>query len=90
MLGASVGPQTIDPPAMRDAWRAMDRRTAAYEPALTIIELLLGGQGLALDEHGNRVRLSGFFFDMNRFFQTLISRFLREHLAGSMFTMNID
>jgi 5-methylcytosine-specific restriction enzyme subunit McrC len=82
MLGAAVAAQPLDPPTVAEAWRAMDRRTTAYEPALTLIELLLGGQGLALDEQGSRVRLNGFLFDMNRFFQTLISRLLREHLSG--------
>jgi hypothetical protein len=56
---------------LASAWSAMDRRTAAYEPALTIIQLLLGDEGPTLNEDGDDVRLKGFLFDMNRFFQAL-------------------
>jgi 5-methylcytosine-specific restriction enzyme subunit McrC len=81
MLGATVTAQSIDRPLLAEALRAMDRRTSAYRPAFTLIELLLGDQGVTLDQQSAQIRLSGFLFDMNRFFQALISRFLHDHLS---------
>jgi 5-methylcytosine-specific restriction enzyme subunit McrC len=81
MLGATVTAQALDAPMVAAAWGAMDRRTTAYRAALTLIDLLLEGEGVALDDQGSRIRLKGFLFDMNRFFQSLISRLLREHLT---------
>jgi 5-methylcytosine-specific restriction enzyme subunit McrC len=81
MLSEAVAIQPITRPMLAEAWRTMDRRTSAYEPALTLIDLLLGDQGVTLDGP-SRVNLRGFLFDMNRFFQTLIMRFVHEHLSG--------
>jgi 5-methylcytosine-specific restriction enzyme subunit McrC len=74
-------PLQLNGTVLGEAWRSLDRRTAAYSPTLTLLELLLEGQGIAFEEHGTPVRLSGMLFDMNRFFQELLSRFLHEHLT---------
>ena len=44
ILGATVTTQPIDRSMLAEALRAMDRRTSAYKPAFTLIELLLGGE----------------------------------------------
>ncbi len=61
--------------------RASTRLEAMAAPALDLIGLLLDGQAITLDDQ-TTVRLPGFLFDMNRFFQALIGRWLRDHLEG--------
>ena len=82
ILSATISIKNLDAILLTEARRAMDRRTQAYDPALILIELLFQGEGVLLDVGTNRVRVPGFLFDMNRFFQTLMSRFLHEHLEG--------
>jgi 5-methylcytosine-specific restriction enzyme subunit McrC len=64
------------------AHRVIDRRNIAYSSALTLIGMLVNGMGISIGEANDAVQLSGFLFDMNSFFQTLISRFLHDELPG--------
>lgn len=81
-LSAIVSLRKLSPTMLGDAQKTIDRRTTAYGPALVLIELLLQAEGVSLEIGTDRVLLPGFLFDMNRFFQALISRFLHDHLQG--------
>ncbi|MFZ0791745.1 MAG: hypothetical protein WAM94_19195 [Chromatiaceae bacterium] len=77
-------PSGIDIASLARVSQGIDRRTSHYRPALTLIALLLRGESLSLAEKTVvTVRLDGFLFDMNAFFQALLSRFLREHLVNA-------
>lgn len=60
----------------------LNRMNAANASALSIIRLLLEMHGLAFDQAEERLRTHGFLFDMNRFFQRLVSRFLHDNLIS--------
>jgi 5-methylcytosine-specific restriction enzyme subunit McrC len=82
LMAEQVSSIPLDHHMLRQLHRQTDRLTAAYQPALILIEMLLDGTGAGLGSDNASVRLPGFLFDMNRFFQAMISRFLHEHLDG--------
>ena len=65
------------------AERELTRLSAANRPALTIIRLLHDTLGLAFDSAQQSGRMPGFLFDMNMFFQRLLSRFLHDNLTSA-------
>jgi len=80
MLREDVAEINLGREILRRLRRETNRLTAAYHPAITIIEILLGSEGISLDERRPQIELPGFLFDMNIFFQALVSRVLNENL----------
>jgi len=67
-------------PLLNRARREMNRLMTTYLSAITLIEIFFAATGISMDEQHQALHLPGFLFDMNVFFQNLLSRFLKEHL----------
>ena len=81
LLGPDVNEIRLSYQVLTQAERLVDRLTRQYGPAIEITRLFLEGKSIVLDEGVSRMKLRGFMFDMNRFFQNLLLRFLRENLS---------
>jgi 5-methylcytosine-specific restriction enzyme subunit McrC len=63
------------------AERSLTRLSERAAPALNLIRLLLDGRGLGFED-SEGVEGRSFLFDMNRFFQRFLSRFLHDHVIS--------
>lgn len=76
----SVSDIRLDREAVSRARHSLNRLTRAYSPSIDIIEMILDSKGLSFDNKPIITDFPGFLFDMNKFFQMLLLRFLKENL----------
>ncbi|TWU40002.1 5-methylcytosine-specific restriction enzyme subunit McrC [Novipirellula aureliae] len=81
LMEESVSSIRLNSTTMNQVARQSNRLTRSYTAALSIIRLLVESEGITLEGKAISNRLPGFLFDMNAFFQALMSRFLAEHLS---------
>lgn len=81
-INEGVAAIPLDFDVLGRAERQLNRLTRDYEPSLALVRMLVASLGTGLAEGQPQVRLPGFLFDTNRFFEALISRFLHEHLIN--------
>lgn len=81
MLADGVSRLRLDAMVLDRLAHQMTRLTVAYEAAVSIIRLLVESRGVSFDGAESSTPFPGFLFDMNRFFQALLSRFLGEYLT---------
>ena len=79
-LEETVAPIRLDDAIFRRLESEMDRTTRSYEASIALIRILYDAAGLSLEDGEAGPSSPGFLFDMNRFFQTLIGKFLAENL----------
>lgn len=80
MYAQLAGAVRIDEQVLGFAARSLDRLSSAYGPILHLIQLIYEASHLALED--GELRIKGFMFDMNRFFQRLTGKFLSDSLPG--------
>lgn len=75
---ASASPLTSA--LLQRASRSVDRLSSHYRPLLQLTDLLYNSSNFTLEDSVSAIRLKGFLFDMNRFFQALVGKFLTDAL----------
>ena len=80
-MSGSVDRVPLTNVTLQRAQRQMNRLLWSYRASITLIELLVADHSPSLEDDA-ALPLCGFMFDMNRFFQELVSRLLGEHLGG--------
>lgn len=81
LLDDSVSRVVLNKGLWRRWARSSNRLTENYQPALRLIYLLWSSSSISLEGDIKDLSLPGFLFDMNRFFQQLLTRFLEENLS---------
>ncbi len=82
LLSDEVTAVNLDKVVIRRALNSLNRLTESYRSVLTIIDILYRSCGIDMESRRLEASLSGYFFDMNAFFERLVSRLLHEYTEG--------
>lgn len=74
MLTENIG---LNKSVLITAKRSVSRLTDMYKPALELVNILYESQSVQIEDADEYVSLPGYFFDMNLFFESLISKLLK-------------
>jgi 5-methylcytosine-specific restriction enzyme subunit McrC len=88
--GTYQQPLQLDSSALKTARTLLDRRSAHYDTALTLVELLHQSSHPGTYDCANGIRLAGFLFDMNRAFERFLTRYLQEHRRDNVEIISQD
>jgi len=80
----SIGPIELNRRVLIETLNNINRLSEYYRSALELINILFESQGIQLEDGSMYMKLNGFFFDMNVFFQALLSKLMKEYLEGFM------
>ncbi len=78
----SIGPIELNRRVLIETLNNINRLSEHYRSALELINILFESQGIQLEDGSMYMKLNGFFFDMNVFFQALLSKLMKEYLEG--------
>lgn len=81
-LGEFISPVELTGQIIKRAQNNINRLTEPYRPLLKIIAILEENQSIEFEDGDKKIRLTGFFFDMNRFFEALAGRLLHDFAPG--------
>ena len=79
MLEETITDITLTRTSLKHAGNHINRLTDRYTAVLEIINILYESQGIQFEDGSNSLRLRGYFFDMNAFFETLVGRLLKDY-----------
>jgi 5-methylcytosine-specific restriction enzyme subunit McrC len=82
-LAELAEPIILNAAVLRNLERTSSRLTSTYESAFALIRLLMTGHGISTTMGSQTVELPGFLFNMNRLFQEVLGRFLREWITDA-------
>ena len=76
-----IKPVELNRTVLKKAVNSIDRLSDRYASALELINILFESQGIQLEDGSSYMKLNGFVFDMNMFFQALLSKLMKEYLT---------